>query len=490
MMASPRASQVAAGTVCLAALVLVVLSVSRQRGAPAPGALLGQLPARPVRAAAVQGALPLALGRLKELKALPLLKAVSPLRAGVSDHGQAGSSRLQELAGRGASRTQSVAAAKAKAACDAECEKEGKERMKALRAEIDNDFNGMINFGESSAYVPPVESIEQQVKDGSLYGSKKEDDVKAPPSQFAGGALIAQDPGSNAPVISADEVQVVAKDVAAETPSADDLLKGIQQQEEQARNDVKEHVEPKISAGADDPILGHKSKGLPAGVTFGNEVQVAPPPPPAAPAPAEPVAAAAAAIAPAPVPSAPAAAAAGGEAPAPAPAAYPVAVQAEHSANRAAESHVAAVGAPAPVKAAVAAIAPVEQPPAGADHKSVYPLQHQQERGEVAETAAQPVPVHKSRGVLDNFPHVGPAFNDEAEGSAASPAAADESGGENKEWDKAFAFIHQTDNPLVGKPQGNGQENDLHSPGVEAAAATSGSPLDDDGFLKGFWGGD
>ena len=107
----------------------------------------------------------------------------------------------------------------------------------------------------------------------------------------------------------------------------------------------------------------------------------------------------------------------------------------------------------------------------------------------VVETAAQPVRPQRSKGVLDNFPHVGPAFNDEAEDYTAPAAAADESRGDNKEWDKAFAFIHQTDNPLVGEPQNNGQENDLDSPGVKSAAATSGSPLDDDGFLKGFWGG-
>lgn len=131
----------------VAAAVLVVLSVPRKTG-HAPGALLQAAPSN-----TAQRALPLARAQLQELKARPRLKEVSPLRL---NRDGAVSGRMQKLAEKGTGKTQSVAA-KAKAACDAECEKEGKERMKALRAEIDNDFNGMINFGESSAYVPPVE---------------------------------------------------------------------------------------------------------------------------------------------------------------------------------------------------------------------------------------------------------------------------------------------------------------------------------------------
>ena len=42
--------------------------------------------------------------------------------------------------------------------------------------------------------MPPVESIEEQVKDGSLYNNGKipgSEEAKEPPSSFAGGALIA-----------------------------------------------------------------------------------------------------------------------------------------------------------------------------------------------------------------------------------------------------------------------------------------------------------
>ena len=136
------------------------------------------------------------------------------------------------------------------------------------------------------------------------------------------------------------------------------------------------------------------------------------------------------------------------------------------------------------MKAAVAAIVPVEQAPAQAGERAQTPEQ------KAVAAVSQPLPsVAKSRGVLDNFPHVGPAFNNEAQGSADAAAGkeAERTKG-SEEWNKAFAFIHQTDNPLVGEPQ-DGQGNDLDGAGVKAAAAPSGSPLEDDGFLKGFWGG-
>ena len=103
--------------------------------------------------------------------------------------------------------------------------------------------------------------------------------------------------------------------------------------------------------------------------------------------------------------------------------------------------------------------------------------------------AAPAASSEESRGVLDNFPHVGPAF---AEPSAPAPEDNAEAAARHEaEWRKAFAFVGQTDNPVVGN---NGQANTLQVAGsvqqssAQAISSSGSSPLDDDGFLKGFWG--
>jgi hypothetical protein len=237
------------------AAVLLVASVPH-RGTAARSALSQGGPVqstarageyRPQNVAAMVGP------QLQELKALPVVKSfMAPStaanrqavqsRASAAATLRASRSRVQELAeallpAPAAGGAAVVSAAKP---CDAECEhmKEvGRERMKQLRNEIDQDFTGMVDFAADAAYVPPVESMEQQVKDGSLFGSKKgaHVEVKEPPSAFAGGALIAADPGATAKVVDKHKVEDAEKVVAIETPSADDLLRQIQQAEANAQ---------------------------------------------------------------------------------------------------------------------------------------------------------------------------------------------------------------------------------------------------------------
>lgn len=293
--------------------------------------------------------------------------------------------------------------------CDADCQRTkeaGRERMKELRAEIDTDFNGMIGFGDEAAYVPPPESIAEQVKDGTLYKDPKED-LKDPPP-FGGIALQNVDPGATAPVLAKGMVDDKVKDVTKETPTAEDLLKAIQDQEAKARSEVKKDVAAaEASRDVGDPL---KSSGLPAGVTFGNEVAAAPAPAPPAAAPV--VAAAPLSAAPAPVVAA---------------------VNAIAHMDGSAGVQVAAV----PATAAPQYVAPAAQaaPPAHATAQQVQP-------------AAAAV---KTGGVEDSFPHIGPSFADWGNTqTATAPVVAGGAPSEETEWNEAFAFIHQTDNPVVG----------------------------------------
>uniref|UniRef100_A0A7S0TXJ3 Uncharacterized protein n=2 Tax=Hemiselmis andersenii TaxID=464988 RepID=A0A7S0TXJ3_HEMAN len=68
--------------------------------------------------------------------------------------------------------------------CDAKCSQHKAmviARMKALRKEIDGDYNAMVHFGDKAGYVPPVRSIKSQVMDGSLLGGGKGSNDAAPP---------------------------------------------------------------------------------------------------------------------------------------------------------------------------------------------------------------------------------------------------------------------------------------------------------------------
>jgi len=439
------------------AAVLVVLSVPRKPAAP--GALLQDASARhPV--SKTRKVATMLLTQLKELKALPVLTSLTSIEQKRSNTKTPNSLHLLAEVPVAQAAVAQPAASKP---CDADCQqtkKAGRDRMKVLRSEIDSDFTGMIGFGDEAAYVPPVESIAKQVADGSLYKNPK-DDIKTPSSRFGGSALINQDPGASAPVLQSGEVNEEVKDVATETPSADDLLKGIQDAEVQAQSSA-----PKVGAAAvtdeHDPILQHTSKSLPAGITFGNEV-AAPAPSPFHVAPA-PVAAAA-----------PVATAATAPAPEVSTEVKDVAA-APPSADDLLHGIQTAAAAKKQEQRTGRAAAPAVEPVAAA------PL-----------VAAAPAPAHPARakGVLSNFPHVGPQFSDE-NNEAPSPSPAAEP--EEKEWQKAFAFIHQTDNPVVGN---NGHENTMEGghlegqvkEGVVAAVDSVTSPLDDDIFLQGFWGG-
>jgi len=113
----------------------------------------------------------LELAQLKEMKAQP----VSKLQGGVSTEGAA-------------------ATPPAHKPCDAACEKAkeaGKAKMKSLQDMIDKDFSNTINYGNDMAYVPPVESVEDQMKDGSMWNSMKT--PKKPPPKFIASASIVPD---------------------------------------------------------------------------------------------------------------------------------------------------------------------------------------------------------------------------------------------------------------------------------------------------------
>ena len=333
--------------------------------------------------------------------------------------------------------------------CDDNCKhmKEvGKERMRQLRNEIDSDFNSMVDFGEASAYVPPVESVEQQVKDGSLYKDPSEDDANAPPAVFAGGAIVAADPGASADVLAKGEVKDVAAVVKDQTPSAADLLKKIQDAESAVHAVNPLAVASDADATNSNDPSEHEGKGLPAGVTFGNEVVTH-----ASTAPA-------AAVAAAPVPA--------------------------QVTKTTAETAPTPEAAKAAAKT-VGAIKPIEQIP---------PLDHEEEPVAAAPVSDEASAVTSGQGdgkadassgqtqkfdVMDNFPHVG--STSESDHTTAQDHA---DARQDKEWAKAFAFVHQTDNPVVGDTR----PNTLHGTVEHPEAASHSSPLKDDGFLKGFWG--
>ena len=396
--------------------------------------------------------------------------------------------------------------------CDDDCQHMkalGRERMKALTKEIDADFNGMIGFGEESAYVPPVESVEKQVQDGTLYSDGKMD-VKEPSEQFGGSTFIAEDPSASKPVLETSEVREAVKNVASETPTADALLSGISHAEESAKGNPL----AQDSESVQQP-LATRHHGLPAGVTFGNEVAPAPQSPVQAPAPA------------------PGAFAQRTREAAAASTAMPTGITFGNEAQEApiAQGRPAASGAPV---AAAATQAPLPsqkafsgvQTAAAATPAAASP----NDKPNDADPGVAPVASSASSGgVLDNFPHVGPQFRrdeyaDDArgEGNAGDGAVndvvrvGDEVGAPPGEaaWDKAFAFMDQTDNPIMGGQPNTIQRLQRRGPNgmgnpptqVEAAQtqptdpaqavrsdtqsvrASDSSPLDTDGFLRGFWG--
>ena len=225
------------------AAVLVVISVPLKSKA-GHGALLEKASMHAGSSSKGRQVAEMLVTQLEELKALPIAHAFSSSLK---------EKRLENMSRQSKhpasvkvdvrkDRTQILTEAPAeKKPCDKECEhmKEvGKQRMKELRDQIEKDFTGMTTFGAEAAYVPPVESIEKQVADGSLYKDPTAD-LKPPPDNFAGSSLIAADPGAAAPVLSSGQVKSVAQVVSTETPSAQDLLKHIQEAEASAVADAK-----------------------------------------------------------------------------------------------------------------------------------------------------------------------------------------------------------------------------------------------------------
>ena len=223
------------------AAVLVVMSVPLKSKA---GTLLQQGSMRAGSSSKGRQVAEMLVTQLEELKALPIAHAFSSSLK---------EKRLENMSRQSKhpasvkvdvrkDRTQILTEAPAeKKPCDTECEHMkdvGKQRMKELRDQIEKDFTGMTTFGAEAAYVPPVESIEKQVADGSL-NKDPTADLKPPPDNFAGSSLIAADPGAAAPVLSSGQVKSVAQVVSTETPSAQDLLKHIQEAEASAVADAK-----------------------------------------------------------------------------------------------------------------------------------------------------------------------------------------------------------------------------------------------------------
>ena len=433
---------------------------------------------------------------LDELKALPTARSAAARRdhASLQATGKvpsdASAQQLPAANTKETSGTPAAGAGEGEAAqtahkpCDAECEhmkRVGRERMKALRAQIDADFKGMVSFGADAAYVPPVESIEEQVKDGSLYNNGKvpgSEEAKEPPSSFAGGALIAADPAASQPVLPEGEVKEVEHDVAAETPSADDLLQGIQHAEAQA------HSNPLAPASrAADDTEGAGAAGVGAAVAAAPD--------------------AASKAASAPVPAA---------APRPAVAGTP-----SSAAARPGVECIEVASAPGgrvcgtalPVSAGAGPTRGASQAAQGAEHAtSPRPGQfakYTREAADVvrslepaspseppAEAAAAAPDTSPAADVLDNFPRIGEAAGAERDAADAHAAHAGRAAarGQGQElrthqtpFDKAFSFLRDTDNPVRGSPaRGARPATDVLRGGVHH------DPLDADGFLKGFWG--
>ncbi|EKX51642.1 hypothetical protein GUITHDRAFT_134532 [Guillardia theta CCMP2712] len=119
--------------------------------------------------------------------------------------------------------------------CDAKCMQARavvQARMKRLQDDIDNDFQNMIKYGENAVYVPPPRSVEQQVMDGSLF--RRKDDDGPPPPVFNDDSLIRQIPDSSNPKLSSAQVEANEKNLEKTLPTANDLLKTIQDQEKDA----------------------------------------------------------------------------------------------------------------------------------------------------------------------------------------------------------------------------------------------------------------
>lgn len=81
------------------------------------------------------------------------------------------------------------AAAASTAPCDASCKQKKvmiAQKMKSLRDQINRDFSSMINFGHKAGYLPPPQSIRQEVMDGTLLGGGSKTGANAvPPPPFS-----------------------------------------------------------------------------------------------------------------------------------------------------------------------------------------------------------------------------------------------------------------------------------------------------------------
>eukprot|EP00286_Rhodomonas_abbreviata_P012495 CAMPEP_0181318810 /NCGR_PEP_ID=MMETSP1101-20121128/17210_1 /TAXON_ID=46948 /ORGANISM="Rhodomonas abbreviata, Strain Caron Lab Isolate" /LENGTH=437 /DNA_ID=CAMNT_0023426315 /DNA_START=128 /DNA_END=1441 /DNA_ORIENTATION=+ len=353
------------------------------------------------------------------------------------------------------------AAASGKPACDSECEAKKQAaiaRMKSLQDSIYHDFDSMINYGNAAGYIPPPESIEQQVKDGTLMTGGAASDAPPPPAFDAG---------------SVEEVGAGAKSVQLDPSEVDAVKKQLSEASGKEQQNLEHAVDANVHSAEASVSAAFQPPGAVADAATAEQAPAASAPP--SPLSLPPVTAyhqhhidAAAAAAAEVIPSAAAAPPSqpsiisnpfsSAPAPAPAPAAAPAA-----SAAPAAPAPIA----PAAPAAPAAAIAPAAAAPA-------------------------PAPIAPAAPAAPAFA-AAPAVAAAPAAPAVQPVTA---------WDRAFAFIHQTDNPIVGGPQ----------PALPATAATttssgaaplapvqgpaslspptsaSNDPLKSDGFLKGFFG--
>lgn len=105
--------------------------------------------------------------------------------------------------------------------CNASCKQRKKEiaaRMKALRDQINHDFQAMTSFGHKAGYLPPPQSIKAQVMSGTLLSTKNEP-VAPPP--FSPTVASASSSKSSAPAAVSSPVASAGSSAADSAPPAD-----------------------------------------------------------------------------------------------------------------------------------------------------------------------------------------------------------------------------------------------------------------------------
>ncbi|KAJ1495160.1 hypothetical protein T484DRAFT_1876524 [Baffinella frigidus] len=183
------------------------------------------------------------------LASLNVATGEAPVRSGVAmqARGVAGARRpielaqLKELKAQPVSKLQGgkgAVAAKPAAPCNAGCEaakEKGRANMKSLEDMIDKDFQSTVNYGNDQAYVPPVESVEAQIKDGSMWNKMAA--PHKPPPRYMAGSVVSALPDMATVHLDTAEVQTEEKEVPQ--VSEKQLVKGLDSAMHGADQDVQ-----------------------------------------------------------------------------------------------------------------------------------------------------------------------------------------------------------------------------------------------------------